>query len=66
MTTATYPESYCCDGTGWTGDPHEICAAHYEPVDPAWINPEAASALDQDWGDWFEETYDPDGPAWLD
>ena len=21
----------CCDGTGWTGDPHERCVTHYQP-----------------------------------
>lgn len=21
----------CCDGTGWTGDPHRRCAEHYVP-----------------------------------
>lgn len=21
----------CCDGTGWTDDPHERCITHYQP-----------------------------------
>lgn len=27
----------CCDGTGFTGDPHERCVIHYEPLDAIWF-----------------------------
>ena len=26
----------CCDGTGWTGDEHERCLTHFEPLPWPW------------------------------
>ena len=30
-------DAECCDGTGWTGDPRERCAEHYESLDAIWF-----------------------------
>lgn len=42
-------EDACCNGNGWTGNRHETCLEHYDPVmaiNPDWPGQTLAQSLE--------------------